>query len=400
MAGMMTENRRRPRRLLTRRMILASLAAGLAQPFLHLSSLRGFAASTMKRPLVGAIRWDAWYSPGSTPTKAVENSLSPEKYRWRTPFFAKGPEHDRSAVSFPAITQEEMDKEIDQAVFAGLDYWAFVAYGSKHPMSKALYQFRASPKTNSLRYCLFTELGRWGSRTKPTALPQEHIGLMADRNYLRVPGNRPLYFLGFIAPAAVERNWQGVAGLREQIDKFRKGATEAGLANPYIVLAGDQKFLIREARNIGGDAVGSYALTVGNGRGSFAALTRIAERGWNQLTNSHLPVVPTVMTGWDRRPRIERPVPWEKTQRPGEGMANFFSAPTKKELADHLTRALKWVAAQAPDRQAPAVLIYAWNENDEGGWLMPTWPCQTDRLDALHEVLKKTPVPSRKPELC
>ena len=156
----------------------------------------------------------------------------------------------------------------------GLDYWAFAAYGSNHPMSKALDQFRASSKTNSLRYCLFTELGRWGSRTKLTTLPEEHIGLMADKNYLRVLGDKPLYFLGFIAPAAVEQNWQGVAGLREQLDRFRDNATKAGVANPYVVLAGDQKFLIREAKNIGGDAIGSYALTVGNGRGTFAELTK------------------------------------------------------------------------------------------------------------------------------
>jgi hypothetical protein len=389
-----------PRRF-TRRAILASLAASFVPTSLHILSPKSFAASATKsRALVGAIRWDAWYSPGSTPTKAVENSLSPEKYRWRTPFFAEDCSHDSGCVSFPAITQEEMDKEIGQAVFAGLDYWAFAAYGSDDPMSKALYQFRASPVADSLRYCLFTELGRWGTHTKLTALPQEHIGLMADRNYLRVPGDRPLYFLGFITSAAVERNWQGVAGLRGQLERFRENAAKAGLANPYLVLAGEQNFLIREAGNIGADAIGSYALTIGNGRGTFAELTQIAERGWNQLGNSQLPVVPTVMTGWDRRPRIEHPVPWEAKQRPGEGIGNFFAAPTKKELADHLTRALTWISTQPSNQQAPAVLIYAWDENDEGGWLVPTRPCQTDRLEALRQVLKKLPAPSRTPELC
>jgi hypothetical protein len=385
----------------TRRAFLASLAASVVPTSLYLLSLKSFAASATKsRPLVGAIRWDAWYSPGSTPTKAVENSLSPEKYRWRTPFFAKDCSRDSGCVSFPAITQEEMDKEIGQAVFAGLDYWAFAAYGSSDPMSKALYQFRASPVTDSLRYCLFTELGRWGTRAKLTALPQEHIGLMADRNYLRVPGDRPLYILGFITSLAVERNWQGVAGLREQLERFRENAAKAGLANPYLVLAGEQNFLIREAKNIGGDAIGSYALTIGNGRGTFSELTQIAERDWNQLGNSQLPVVPTVMTGWDRRPRIEHPVPWETKQRPGDGIGNFFTAPTKKELADHLARALAWTSARPPNQQAPAVLIYAWDENDEGGWLVPTRPCQTDRLEALRQVLKKIPAPSRMPELC
>ncbi|WP_454630028.1 hypothetical protein [Bradyrhizobium cenepequi] len=399
MTGMISD-KMRPRAF-TRRTILASLAASLVPTSLPVLNPKSFAASAAKPgPLVGAIRWDAWYSPGSAPTQAVENSLSPEKYRWRTPFFARDHGHDSGAVSFPAITQEEMDKEIGQAVFAGLDYWAFVAYGSNHPMSKALYQFRASSKTSSLRYCLFTELDRWGSRAKPTALPQEHIGLMADKNYLRVLGDRPLYFLGFINEAAVRRNWQGTAGLREQLERFREAATKAGQSNPYLVLAGDQNFLAREAKNIGGDAVGSYALTIGNGRGPFTKLTQIAERGWNELKKSHLPVVPTVMTGWDRRPRIERPVPWETKQRPGEGMENFFTAPTKEELVDHLTQSLEWIAAQAPEQQAPVALIYAWNENDEGGWLMPTWPCQTDRLDALHQVLRKTTVSSHKPELC
>ncbi|ABA03807.1 hypothetical protein Nwi_0540 [Nitrobacter winogradskyi Nb-255] len=381
--------------MLTRRAVVASLAANLFPPIFGRTSF-----AVKPRPLVGAIRWDAWYSPGSAPTEAVENSLSPEKYRWRAPFFARGSAHDPASLSFPPITPEEMDKEIRQAAFAGLDYWAFVAYGSHHPMSKALYQFRASAESDKLGYCLFTELDRWGSRNKPTTLLQEHIGLMADRNYLRVSGDRPLYFLGFIAPASIERNWKGVAGLREQIEKFRSMAAVSGLADPYIVLAGDRNFLMREARNIGGDATGSYALTVGNGRGSFSDLTRIAERGWNELGNGHLPVVPTVMTGWDRRPRIENPVPWEKKQRPGEGIENFFAAPTKKELADHLARALDWVGARPQGEQAPVVLIYAWNENDEGGWLMPTLPCQTDRLDALRQVLKKTAAPVRKPELC
>jgi hypothetical protein len=40
---------------------------------------------------------------------------------------------------------------------------------------------------------------------------------------------------------------------------------------------------------------------------------------------------------------------------------------------------------------ANAIIIYAWNENDEGGWLIPTWKPdgQSDRsrLDVLSRVL-------------
>ena len=36
---------------------------------------------------------------------------------------------------------------------------------------------------------------------------------------------------------------------------------------------------------------------------------------------------------------------------------------------------------------ANAIIIYAWNENDEGGWLIPTLSEGTARLDAIARVL-------------
>jgi len=45
------------------------------------------------------------------------------------------------------------------------------------------------------------------------------------------------------------------------------------------------------------------------------------------------------------------------------------------------------MAGQPAARRAPAALIYAWNENDEGGWLLPTIPCDVRRLEALRPVL-------------
>jgi len=281
-----------------------------------------------------------------------------------------------------------MAKEIKQAVFAGIDYWAFVAYGSADPMSRALKMFRESPIKNELSYCIFTEFPRWGARDKESPLIDEHIKLMGDDNYLRVSGGRPLYFLGFIHAADVERRWGGYDNLQSQIQQFRARVQAAGHGNPYLVLTGDKKLLNEQGALLTADAVGSYAGVYGSVRGSYADLTRGAERDWNELAKSRLPVVPTVMTGWDRRPRIERPVPWETKQRPGVGMENFFIAPTGPELSDHLHRSIEWQAAQPAELKSPAILIYAWNENDEGGWLVPTLPCRTERLEALRKVLK------------
>jgi hypothetical protein len=42
--------------------------------------------------------------------------------------------------------------------------------------------------------------------------------------------------------------------------------------------------------------------------------------------------------------------------------------------------------------EANGVIIYAWNEHDEGSWLVPTWTAvskpNTTRLDAIRRVLR------------
>src|SRR6202012_4640409 len=41
-----------------------------------------------ERPLVGALRWDAWYSDKG-PVKETERTLGPPKYHFRLPWFAQ-----------------------------------------------------------------------------------------------------------------------------------------------------------------------------------------------------------------------------------------------------------------------------------------------------------------------
>jgi hypothetical protein len=67
-------------------------------------------------------------------------------------------------------------------------------------------------------------------------------------------------------------------------------------------------------------------------------------------------------------PRVEQPVFWETWQRPNVGIEKFYQAPTETELAHHLAGAVAWVEAHPDAAPAKAALIYAWNENDEGGW--------------------------------
>ncbi len=84
--------------------------------------------------------------------------------------------------------------------------------------------------------------------------------------------------------------------------------------------------------------------------------------------------------GWDTRPRLERPVSW---------MPNIVATPdptppalqkflvdsvtaTPEQIKGHIQDALTWTQANRDLTPANTIILYAWNENDEGGWLIPT----------------------------
>jgi hypothetical protein len=91
------------------------------------------------------------------------------------------------------------------------------------------------------------------------------------------------------------------------------------------------------------------------------------------------------MAGWDRRPRVENPVPWENF---GGTMDKYYETATPEEVATHVHTAVKWTQRHAADCPAQAVIIYAWNEFDEGGWLCPTLTEGDARVQALGRLLK------------
>ena len=50
---------------------------------------------------------------------------------------------------------------------------------------------------------------------------QHLIDLVDEAGYLRVLGDRPVIYVGFIEDSTVEKNWGGPAGLRKVIDQLR-----------------------------------------------------------------------------------------------------------------------------------------------------------------------------------
>ncbi|NBV22996.1 MAG: hypothetical protein EBS05_13895 [Proteobacteria bacterium] len=142
---------------------------------------------------------------------------------------------------------------------------------------------------------------------------------------------------------------------------------------------------------------GSYSMT----QPGYAQQCALIRRDrWEKCRTLRLPSVTFASAGWDTRPRNERPPFWMKevTATPDPTAAaqqkpllDAVTA-TPDELAAHIKEAIAWTRANRDLNPANAVIIYGWNEHDEGGWLQPTLgpDGQPDvrRIEALGMLLR------------
>jgi len=333
------------------------------------------------RVLTGAIRWDAW-----TEWDTYQPFLRPKAWHGRLPFYAKvGPD---GAVEVLGNRMEVIDREIAYAHGAGIDYWAWCWYDPTTPeaaenhMNDCLDLYRKSTKRNLVNYCLigpgYYATVHWEDTV------DRFIEMFMEPNYQKVLGGRPLFYY-FAAEEAVPHF--GSAGkARSAIALLRARCAARGVNDPYIVALSFWPDKGAQAhREAGFDAIGAYCNPPGaEGRElDYAELAGLNRWFWNACKETGLPVVPPVNAGWDPRPRRSLPHVNEK--------GNWCPGPTPAALAEHLADAVRWVASNPDTCEAKTLLIYAWNEFDEGGWICPTLAEGSARLDAIRTVLQPPP---------
>jgi hypothetical protein len=326
----------------------------------------------LERPLVGAIRWDAWHD--GLVGREVEYTLAPPEWRNRLPWFAEV--SPSGAVRTRADDPKVAAEEIARAARLGIDYFAFLWYDSDRAMGsedegmmRGLRYYRASPDRDRVKYTVVVD----GDRLADPGERATILRYMRDPNWVTVAG-RPLIFVGLWADPA-----------RTDVEALRAASRAQGTGDPYVVQtvigasspSGIQR-TVRTADAAGGDAVSWYSIAVPSAQGGpYPLLAGTAREAWGRAARLGTPVVPTAMAGWDPRPRVARPPFW------GDSGRSWFRAPTPAELGRHLGEAVDWAATTG----APAVLVYAWNEYDEGGWLAPTLVPDPARQDAIREAL-------------
>ncbi|MDR3708468.1 MAG: discoidin domain-containing protein [Capsulimonadaceae bacterium] len=453
------------------------------------SAAPGQSAAKKPRPLVGAIRWDAWVgdtNPGVG--LPVEKALGPHQFHDRIPFFGK--ETGPDSVEARELTQDVMDQEIRYAHDAGIDYWAFDWYNDESGLAIARRLYLSSSIKSLVKYC-FVMQDTYPSNLFP-AMVEKYF---KDPDYLKVLDNRPVFYLfsdkytpedfaslarlsraaglgdpyvikcetgkggGHTAGAAFDGDmgsyWQAATGAYSgewlQVDfganttfdkavlaeldghtsayeirvwdgsqwqvafagttiATRKAPTSvtfapvtgtrarlcflSGTQQPeicefqiYNSAAGSANLALDKKASASStgfhyDAISHY-VTGAIGGAPFTAVMSNSEERWNRDKMFGLDVVPNVTAGADPRPRLVNPVPWARYY-----ADHWAQEPTPGEVGAHVKQAMDWIDANPGADPSRLVLIYAWNEFDEGGWICPTLLHGSDRLDAIHKVLE------------
>ena len=346
--------------MLSRRRLIQGAVAISAQAVL------GGPARALSRVTAGAIRWDAWYD--SENRAAVEATLGPQAWRPRAPWFSRIV--SRAAISIDGDRASIMDDEIRFAAAAGLKYWAYCWYGPEDRMQNAWRMHQASTIRDSMNWCLLWQFTDLGGPVAFNANIAETVRYFRQSNYQKVIGGRPLVYLFVDSLIALDRQWGGDwANVRRAFDRLRAACDAAALATPYLVAMFGWPAMAASIRDqISSAAISNYIGRTPHGTpATYAQLDSSVRSYWAEQAATGSPIVPIAMMGWDVRPRKEHPPPWVTAVPSNDAAASFVSAGTVAERAHHLQAAVNYIDANPAACPSRALLIYSWNECDEGG---------------------------------
>lgn len=322
--------------------------------------------SLVKR--VGVINWDCALPSTTFFGSYATSSLGEPRFRDRTPYNAI--DLGDGKIDFPERTQESYDREMQYAIDAGIDYFAYCWYDREphedHVDTSAANTVDAhvcelvgarmkhlqSHLRNKLHLCAILINSHPYTDKELKDLAQT----MQLECYEKIDG-RPMVFF-YVAP------W---ADVQERLRKFCK---EAGTPEPFCIF-----MTWGEPPEPGTDIDALSAYAFGLPTKTYEDLADGCLKANAVRASGSFPSIPLFTMGWDPQPRIDHPVPWcaypTGTYAPKASPAQLLAAAQKLKT---------WMKENPGAAKLGHVMTFAWNEFEEGAWICPT----TDAPDALN----------------
>lgn len=342
-------------------------------------------------PICGVIRWDWWQNFDLT-----TEWLSPKKYHYKLPFFAK--EIGDDTINIEAATKEIMDQEIEYAHSAGIDYFAFNYYADYGDTANGSYGYNLFKKSNSanktyMKFCYIVEetsvTNSDGSSqfTFNSNFLKQICTDMGRDDYQKVLNGRPLFYyfsyplLTFQKAKAINETYQIInpgKPLPYLVNMREVGGEEAKLSQSSETAQAHSQYVYN----------GNDGLSEANG--NYEKMAESDWRGWNRYKNAGAKLIPTLSTGWDTNPIFDAK---NKSWYIWSNNKSEIRA-SKNQIKTHLQATIDFIIQNPTICEANTFLCYAWNEHAEGGYICPTLmsgsnSINTDYVDAFREVLRK-----------
>ncbi len=310
--------------------------------------------------------------------------------------------------SDPAWVAREIDLAADHGIDVFLYDWYW--YSGVRNMEEALEQgFLQAPNRDRLKFCLM-----WANHDRRNQfcpehtparnvwLPSRHSPRDLDRvidycsehyfsqpNYWRVAGG---LYLSIFEPVRMVAELGGPAATRAIFAAIDRRLDQAGLPPIHWNGMSWSPTHLPALTEAGFASVGSYNIASAGQAGDdgtepYEAVMAAHLTRWAQMSSGTLPYVPVATMGWDASPRCRADVPWPFPQIDGRHHYPYVPVVVGNtpERFEQLLRDAAAHVDQAPIRP-PAVLLYAWNEWTEGGYLLPERHTGTAYLEAVKAV--------------
>ncbi|MGW8256532.1 MAG: glycoside hydrolase family 99-like domain-containing protein [Thermoguttaceae bacterium] len=342
------------------------------------------------KAMVGAYYFDGWSTSPPSITLDVGMVGRSRKIKHVTKLLATDYADRKPVWGWEAGTVEIMQKQIDYCADHDIAFWAIDWYypegkNKATPLNNALELYLKAPNCRRLKFCLLVA-NHGGFRIGPkdwNDCCKKWIELFQKPTYLRL-NDRPLII--FFSPHELQRAFGSVKEVRKALDSLRAKAKDVGI--PDVVIAActgpdnDLTALAKSGYTLLTGYNYSFAWQNGTGERPFQKLIEGNKKILDQFARkTPLPYVPVITIGWDRRP-------WEQGKFPPEKMSGWYVGRTPKLVEEFVRLGVRWLD-EHPDKTLPQrlLLLFAWNENGEGGYLTPTDKDGEAYLDAVQRAV-------------